>query len=308
MWIFPWIKLVWHSCSIWDELGWLSSGNFFERVYLPLTRKDSITHVHGLEVYVKKVLLFVPDLSLETSADSYLCFWLALLHSLPYFFFLCPSPYSSLCAVFSANSSDIDEALLIRPSANAHHRNWLNSSNGSDIIFLSQMPLLRWLTFLLGYLDCDCHSSGLLDVCFSSNPSICATVTFPPLGNFDHVVVSVSIDFPSNSKGDAPYHRTANDYSCVDCDGFVIIKEMFSSVQSIRWSLIHVHGFQLLVLLPWLVEITSLVFTNRINHLHLKWISNRLISVAKVFLKLPNLHMPKNESIFSQKHGSCDFW
>ena len=39
-----------------------------------LTRKDSITHVHGLEVYVKKVLLFVPDLSLETFADSYLCF------------------------------------------------------------------------------------------------------------------------------------------------------------------------------------------------------------------------------------------
>ena len=96
------------------------------------------------------------------------------------------------------------------------------------------MPLLRWLTFLLGYLDCDCHSPGLLDVCFSSNPSICATVTFPPLGNFDHVVVSVSIDFPSNSKGDAPYHRAANDYSCVDCDSFVIIKDMFSGVQSIR--------------------------------------------------------------------------
>ena len=243
---------------MWDELWWLNSGNFSLRVYLPLTRKDSITHVHGLEVYVKKVLLFVPDLSLETSADSYLCFWLALLHSLPYFFFLCPSPYSSLCAVFSANSSDIDGALLIRPSANvfvfggfkAHHRNWLNSSNGTDIIFLSQMPLLRWLTFLLNYLDCDCHSPDLLDVCISSNSSICATITFPPLGNFDHVVVSVSIDFPSNSKGDAPYHRTANDYSCVDCDGFVIIKEMFNGVQSIRWSLIHVHGFQLLVLLP----------------------------------------------------------
>ena len=95
------------------------------------------------------------------------------------FFFLCPSPYSSLCAVFSANSSDIDEGLLIRPSANAfvfggfnaHHRNWLNSSNGTDIIFLSQMPLLRGLTFLLGSLDFDCNSPALLDVCISSNPS-----------------------------------------------------------------------------------------------------------------------------------------
>ena len=111
--------------------------------------------------------------------------------------------------------------------------NWLNSSNGTDIIFLSQMPLHRWLTFLLGSLDCDCHSPGLLDVCISSNPSICATMTFPPLGSFDHVV-SVSIDFPSNSKGDAPYHRKANDYSCVDFDSFGVINEMLNGVESIR--------------------------------------------------------------------------
>ena len=52
----------------------VNSGNFSVRVYLPLTRKDSITHVHGLEVYVKKGLPFVPDLSLEMSADSYLFF------------------------------------------------------------------------------------------------------------------------------------------------------------------------------------------------------------------------------------------
>ena len=138
--------------------------------YLSLTRKDSITHVHGLDVYVKKGLPFVPDLSLEKSADSYLCFWLTLLHSLPYFFFLCPSPYSPLSAVFRANSSDIDKALLIRPSVNifvfrgfnVHRRNWLSPSNGNDIIFLSQMPLLRWLTFLLGFLDCDCQSPAAL--------------------------------------------------------------------------------------------------------------------------------------------------
>ena len=24
MWIFPWIKLSWHSCSVWDKLQWLS--------------------------------------------------------------------------------------------------------------------------------------------------------------------------------------------------------------------------------------------------------------------------------------------
>ena len=42
---------------------------------------------------------------------------------------------------------------------------------------------------------------------------------FPRLGNSDHVVVSVSIDFPSNSQGDAPFHHIAYDYSCADWDG-----------------------------------------------------------------------------------------
>ena len=40
---------------------------------------------------------------------------------------------------------------------------------------------------------------------------------FPPLENSDHVV-SVSIDFPSNSQQDAPFHHIAYDYSCADWD------------------------------------------------------------------------------------------
>ena len=39
------------------------------------------------------------------------------------------------------------------------------------------------------------------------------------MGNADHVVVSVSIDFPSNSQWDAPFHHIAYDYSCTDWDG-----------------------------------------------------------------------------------------
>ena len=82
MWIFPWIKLSWHICSMWDKLGWLiDSDNFSVRGYLTLVRKDSITHMHGLAVYLKERLSFAQDLSLENSADSYLCFWPALLHS-----------------------------------------------------------------------------------------------------------------------------------------------------------------------------------------------------------------------------------
>ena len=63
------------------------SGNFSVRVYLPLIRKDSSTHMHGLTAYVKEGLPFAQNLSLENSADFYLCFWLALLHSVSYFFF-----------------------------------------------------------------------------------------------------------------------------------------------------------------------------------------------------------------------------
>ena len=40
------------------------------RGYLPLIRKDSGTHMHGLTVYVKEGLPSARDLYLETSADS----------------------------------------------------------------------------------------------------------------------------------------------------------------------------------------------------------------------------------------------
>ena len=79
------------------------SGNFSVRGYFPLIRKDSSTHMHGLAVYVKEGLPFAQDLSLENSADSYLCFQLALLHSVSYFFFFYWSPSLSLCTVFDSN-------------------------------------------------------------------------------------------------------------------------------------------------------------------------------------------------------------
>ena len=52
----------------------IDSGNFYVRSYLPLIRKDSITHMHGLADYVKERPPFARNLSLENSADSYLCF------------------------------------------------------------------------------------------------------------------------------------------------------------------------------------------------------------------------------------------
>ena len=44
-------------------------------------------------------------------------------------------------------------------------------------------------------------------------------MVFPPLGNSDHVFVSVSIDFPSNSEQDAPFHHIDYDHSCADWNG-----------------------------------------------------------------------------------------
>ena len=52
----------------------IDSGNFSVRGYLPLIRKDSSTHMHGLAVYVKEGLPFARGLSLENSADPYSCF------------------------------------------------------------------------------------------------------------------------------------------------------------------------------------------------------------------------------------------
>ena len=46
--------------------------NFYVRVYCPVIEKDSFTHIHGLSVYIKKLLRFAWDLSLGNSADSYL--------------------------------------------------------------------------------------------------------------------------------------------------------------------------------------------------------------------------------------------
>ena len=60
---------------------------------------------------------------------------------------------------------------------------------------------------------------AVLDLFISSDVSICSTIAFSPLGNSDHVVVSVSIDFPINSKQDAPFHCVAYDYSRADQDG-----------------------------------------------------------------------------------------
>ena len=86
----------------------------------------------------------------------------------------------------------------------------------SVMIFLSQMNIVNFFTRIL---DCDSHSPDLLVLFISSDANICSTMAFPPLGNSGHVVVQISIDFPSNSKEDAPFHFITFDYLCADWNG-----------------------------------------------------------------------------------------
>ena len=240
--------------------------------------------------HVKEGLPFARDLSLENPPDSYLCFRLALLHSVSYFFFVYQSP-SSLCTVFYSVSSNIDEVLSINPSAvfvfaevNIHHKDWLTCSGETDkpgelyYNFSTSNDLTQMVNFPTRIPDCDSHSPAILDLFISSDANVYFTMAFPPLGNSDHVGVSVSIDFPSNSQRDAQFHRIAYDYSCADWDGLrdhlrdVSWEDIFKlgasaaasefcewfrlelmhiyHIENIKSSLTQLHGFQLIVLLP----------------------------------------------------------
>ena len=129
--------------------------------------------------------------------------------------------------------SNLDEVLSINPSANVfvfgdfnvHHKDWLTYSSGTDqpgelcYNFSISNDLTQMVNFPTRILDYDSHSPALLDLFLSPDTSICSTMAFAPLDNSDHVNVSVSIDFPTNSQQDAPFHRIAYDYSHTDWDG-----------------------------------------------------------------------------------------
>ena len=97
---------------------------------------------------------------------------------------------------------------------NVHHKDWLTYSGGTDrpgelcYNFSISNDLTQIVNFPTRIPDCDSHSPALLDLFLSSDASICSTIAFPPLGNSDHVVVSVS-----------PFHRVAYDYTRADWDG-----------------------------------------------------------------------------------------
>ena len=108
---------------------------------------------------------------------------------------------------------------------NIHYKYWLTYFGGTDgsgklcYNFSISNDLTQMVNFSTQIPDCDSHSLALLDLFISSDASICSTMAFPPLGNSDQVSASVSIDFPSYSQQDPPFHHIAYDYSHVDWDG-----------------------------------------------------------------------------------------
>ena len=154
MWIFLWITLPQSHClnlTLCETHLDDSLDSSPVRGYLPLFRKDSVTNIDGLAVYMKMGLSFAQDLFLQNSPDSYYVFdWFYFLQCLTSF--SCIDHLVPLCAWF---------LMLFHPANvfvfwdfNVHHEDWLTFSGGINrpqgtlIIFLSQTTLLRWLTFL----------------------------------------------------------------------------------------------------------------------------------------------------------------
>ena len=148
------------------------------RGYLPSTRKDSVTHMHSVAVYVKECLPFSLDLSLEKFCRFLLRFLTSFLHSVSYFFFLCQSPSFLLCTVFDSISCNIDEVLSINPSANVFvcgdfnvcHKDRLTYYGAADRpgelcynLSISN-DLTQMVNFATWIPDCDPHIPALLDL------------------------------------------------------------------------------------------------------------------------------------------------
>ena len=127
----------------------------------------------------------------------------------------------------------LDKVLSINPSANVfvfgnfniHHKDWLTYFGRTDRPgeLCYNFYVSNDLTQMVNFPNWISRSPALLDLLLSSEASMCSTTAFPPLGNSDHVVVSVSIGFPSNSKRDAPFYCIAYDYSHADRLVFVTI-------------------------------------------------------------------------------------
>ena len=202
--------------------------------YLPLRRMDSKTHMHGLGVYIRDSLPITPEVDLEDLNQPFMCFRLSLLHSTSFLYFLYRSPSSQDCSVINSVSNSIDKALTSYPNANIfvfgdfniHHQVWLKISKGIDASgiytynFALSHSLHQIIEFPTRFPDRSDQSPSLIDLFLSSNPDICNASSEAPLGNSDHVVISVLVSLNCKAAHEKSYHRTLLSYEQGDWDSF----------------------------------------------------------------------------------------
>ena len=193
--------------------------------------------------------------------------------------------------------------------------------------------LTQMVIFPIWIPDCDSYSPAFLGLFLRPDASICSTMAFPPFGNSGHVVVSVFIDFPSNSQQDVSFHRIAYDYYRADWDG------LRDHLRDVPWRISYCFCFCILWegsgwnwcicfssyqvkphLSPWFPADCTAAMVHR-NHFFQLHQGNKS-SESRVKFRQPSNHCKRvqeaanlhtnayktKESITSQKPGSRDFW
>ena len=85
-------------------------------------------------------------------------------------------------------------------------------------IFSTSNNFTQMVNFFSWIPDCDIDSPDPFDLFHCFDASIFSTMAFLQLGNSAHVVVSFSIDSPSCSQQDVPFHPIAYNYSRANSD------------------------------------------------------------------------------------------
>ena len=171
-----------------------------------------------------------------------------------------------------------------------------------------------------------------------SDPSICSTSPHSPLGNSDHVLVSVDLSLKSASSHESPVHRTSYNYQQGDWDSFrdflrdapwnrifsssvdKCACEVMSWIQSGIDAFIPHRRYQVKPhSSPWFSPACAAAIAHRNHYFHLFRRDNspdnkRLFTLArnncrKVLDDAKSRYMESNKSrIASQRLGSRDFW
>ena len=128
----------------------INSGNFSVRGYLPLIWKDSSTHMHSASLCEGRTC-FCMGLISRKLCSFLLIFSTGFTSLSVLLLFLYRSPALSFCTVFDSNVLIPSANVFVFGGFNVLHKDWHIYSGGADWPGdLTQLTLLRWLTFLLG--------------------------------------------------------------------------------------------------------------------------------------------------------------